>query len=497
MAISVVRVDSKQARRIIATEEGHFSDVKAIEIKPAKLTKTISAFANADGGEIFVGIGEDGADKRRFWKGFADPEAANGHLQIFEVLFPLGRDFIYQFLRNENFAGIVLHIQINKTEKIMYASNKIAYVRRGASSQQADKGSEIYKRLEYSKGITSFESEIVNVDKEMITKSETLDRFIKMVVPDTMPEPWLNKNLLLRNGHPTVAAALLFADLPQAILPKRSGVKIYRYKTKDGVGSRESLAFDPITVEGPLDSQIRSAVKQTTTITENVPRMGHADLEKFLYPSDTLQEIITNAIIHRDYSTMDDVHIRIFDNRIEVMSPGRLPGHITVKNILKERLLRNGSIVRMLNKFPAPVNKDVGEGLNTAFAAMLNIGLKPPVIVELDNAVLVTIKHESLASPEEAIMDYLEIHDTINNKKVREIAYIQLDYTARRILKKMMSKGMIDHVPGTLRHMTCYRKSGSQPFDTPKADEPTATVPLPAPPSVPNTAGIFDFPIED
>ena len=49
--------------------------------------------------------------------------------------------------------------------------------------------------------------------------------------------------------------------------------------------------------------------------------MGEDSLERVQYPPETLHEIITNAVIHRDYSIADDVHIRIFDNRIEVQSP--------------------------------------------------------------------------------------------------------------------------------------------------------------------------------
>jgi len=63
-------------------------------------------------------------------------------------------------------------------------------------------------------------------------------------------------------------------------------------------------------------------------------------------------EIITNAVLHRDYSVADDVHIRIFDNRVEVVSPGMLPAHITPENILSERFARNAAIVRLINKFP-------------------------------------------------------------------------------------------------------------------------------------------------
>lgn len=162
-------------------------------------------------------------------------------------------------------------------------------------------------------------------------------------------------------------------------------------------------------------------------------------------------------MIHRDYSIADDVHIRIFDNRIEIQSPGRLPAHITVRNILEERFARNGAVVRILNKFPDPPNKDVGEGLNTAFAAMHNLGLKEPVIVEKDNSVLVTIRHESLASPEESIMEYLETHETIKNKEARAITHIRADYQMKAVFGRMVKSGMIEQVPDTRTSRTAYR----------------------------------------
>ena len=68
----------------------------------------------------------------------------------------------------------------------------------------------------------------------------------------------------------------------------------------------------------------------------------------------------------------------------------------------KSRFARNGNIVRVINKFPDPPHKDVGEGLNTAFEAMRNLRLKDPIISELDNSVIVRIRHEKLASAEES-----------------------------------------------------------------------------------------------
>ena len=457
MGVATERITTEQAQRVILAQEGQFCDVKAIEILPGKLTKALSAFANSDGGDLYLGIDEVGTDKQRVWRGFVNPEAANAHVQTFETFFPLGADFLYEFLKCDTLPGLVLHALINKTKGIRNASNDIPYIRRGAQSVPANTDEQL-QQLRYTKGIASFESETVDVPKEIVTDSDVITEFILEVVPTTEPEKWLRKQILLRDELPTVAGVLLFADEPQAAIPKHCGIKVYRYKTKEQEGFREVLAFDPKTVEGNLYGQIREAVKLTSEIVESIPKMGDEALEYVKYPTEALHEIITNAVLHRDYSIADDVHIRIFDIRVEVQSPGRLPAHITVENILDERFARNGQLVRILNKFPDPPNKDVGEGLNTAFSAMKQLGLKAPVIREDANAVLVIIKHEPLASPEEAIMDYLQSHDTINNSKAREITHITADHRIKTIFGRMVKKAMIEQVPGTRTSNTSYRK---------------------------------------
>lgn len=456
--IQIERVTDEQANKIINIDEGQFSDIKAIEIAPGKLTKAISAFANSDGGELYVGIAEISKEpKVRQWIGFTDQEAANGHLQIFEKLFPLGTDFQYEFLVCASQPGYVLHIQVNRTQDIFRASNNIPYIRRGAQSLPVDTD-EALRRLQYTKGVATFEKESVNADIEVVTTSDVIQMFLREVVPTAEPEAWLKKQVFIRDNKPTVAGVLLFSDEPQAVLPKRCGIKVYRYKTKEAEGFREVLAFTPYTVEGDLYDQIKRAVALTRETAESIPKVGAESLEAIQYPPETLHEIITNAVIHRDYSIADDVHIRVFDNRVEVQSPGRLPAHITLKNIFSERFARNGAIVRMLNKFPDPPNKDVGEGLDTAFRAMHQLGLKEPKIYEKENSVLVVIKHEALASPEEAIMDYLETHDTINNSAARAITHITADHRVKTIFGRMVASGMIEQVPGTRTSNTAYRK---------------------------------------
>jgi ATP-dependent DNA helicase RecG len=268
------------------------------------------------------------------------------------------------------------------------------------------------------------------------------------VVPSAEPATWLRKQLLIQGGKPTVAALLLFSDEPQVALPKRSAIKIYRYKTTDVQGARENLDFDPLTMEGCLYEQINSSVQRTVEIIEQVRVLGPSGLEPVSYPFETLHEIITNAVLHRDYGIADDVHVRVFDNRVEVESPGRLPAHITEKNILDERFARNGTIVRLINKFPNPPNKDVGEGLNTAFAAMKRLQLRDPIIRQADNSVVVEIRHQKLGTPEELIMEWLGTHAEITNKQVREMTGIGSENRVKTIFLRLAGANQIERVPG-------------------------------------------------
>lgn len=458
MPIQTLTIDDAQANRILAVREGHFNDMKSKSIKPGKLTKAMSAFANADGGELYIGIDED--DGKFTWNGFANEEAANGHLQIFEQLFPLGEGFQYEFLTAPGCAGLVLHVVILRGSTIRKASDDVIYVRRGASSLPVSTDAAL-RQLERDKGITSFETELVNVNSAEVTNSEITIEFMLEAFPAVEPERWMRSQRVVVDGRPTVAGVLLFADLPQAHLAKRSSVKLYRYKTSEFEGTRETLDGQPATIEGPLYTQIKVAVERTTALVESIKKLDESGLTAVTYPPETIHEIITNALIHRDYGVADDVHIRVFDNRLEVESPGRLAGHVSPSNILDERFARNGSIVRLINKFPDPPNKDVGEGLNTAFAAMKKLQLKDPIIVELDHSVLVNIRHERLASPEQMVMEYLTDHDEITNRIVRDLTGIGSENRVKNVFYALAQAGQIERVPEKKGNKAAWQKKTS------------------------------------
>ncbi|OYW27361.1 MAG: ATP-dependent DNA helicase RecG [Caulobacter sp. 12-67-6] len=458
MNVSQKALSADAHAELLAIPESHFVDLKSTEILPGKLTRTISAFANTSGGEIYVGISEvdDLNGKTREWSGFADPEAANAIFQVLEGLNPLGNNYAATFLTAPGANGIVLHLTIFKTQEIVIATDGKIYVRRNAQNLPLSSDDAV-ERLRYDKGIKSFEDELLPLEKESITNSATIIDFLLEAVPTGEPEEWLLKQRVLLDGKPTVAGTLLYSDEPQAALPKRSAIKVLRYQTKKDA-ERDFLAFDPLTIEGPLYNLIYDAVDKVKEIIEKIEKAGPGGLEKISYPEEALHEILTNSVLHRDYNVAADVQVRIFDNRVEIESPGRLPGHVTVENITKTQFARNPKIVRLINKFKNPPNKDVGEGLNTAFEAMGKLRLKKPEIQELDGSVLVTLKHESLASPEQMVMEYLKTEAEITNSIGRDLTGIKSENSMKQVFYRLRESGQLEQSPKIAGKKPAWRK---------------------------------------
>ncbi|WP_367105365.1 ATP-binding protein [uncultured Psychrobacter sp.] len=439
-------ISKDQADKIINVEENFLNDVKAKEIRPAKLSETVSAFANAGGGDIYIGISEVGENKNRLWKGFADVEEANDMIQALVQAHLFANHIIFEFLSCSDYEGYVLHLTIKKVKEIVKSTKGEIFLRVNAGKIKLDTTDRI-ARLELDKGIITFEDEWVNITPERVENSVAILDFLINVVPSAEPLTYLNNQELLKHDQCKVAGVLLFCDEPAIYLPKRCSIKIMRYRTKDNDIGREFLDGVPLTIEGNIYDVIYRAVDKSIEIIEGVQKLGTKGMESVLYPKDTIHEIITNAVLHRDYSIAADSQIRIFDNRVEVESPGKLPGHVTKYNILDTQSARNPTIVRLINKFPNPPNQDVGEGLNTAFSAMEALRLKPPVIDETENSVLITIPHEPLSSPEELVIEYLQQNPEITNRVARDITGIKSENIMKNVFLRLKGSNVIEPVP--------------------------------------------------
>jgi ATP-dependent DNA helicase RecG len=137
---------------------------------------------------------------------------------------------------------------------------------------------------------------------------------------------------------------------------------------------KQQLGFyqRPRSIEGPLLFQIEKALEYFRNVVRNSPpKLTSSVFEpSFNIPENAFQEAVTNAVIHRNYGIENDIQIRFFDDRVEVISPGTYPGHITIDNIRHERYARNPAILRTLNRFQNSPNLDIGEGVDRIYAEM-------------------------------------------------------------------------------------------------------------------------------
>jgi ATP-dependent DNA helicase RecG len=440
----------KDVTSFLTRDEDHFFDRKSLMASGRTVQKIAIALANSDGGEFVVGIAdvaEEPIPEKR-WNGASKVEDFNPHIQaLSEVKPPLQTEFA--ILDAPGRSGLVLLVRLEKSSDVHQTSDGTVYIRKGAQSLPLKDHQRIME-LQFAKGATSFEDQVLgNTPTEDVSEAAELRRFLTEYSPKSDPlEFALNQNLVDRKTwEPKVAGILLFGDNPATVMPRKCSVKIVRYETKEDDPERDHLKSTD-TLEGPLYPLIHATVKAVTEAMSAVAVWTTAGLKTLQYPPEAIWEIIVNGIIHRDYSISDDVQVRIFDNRIEVVSPGKLPGYVSVDNILTARYSRNSKIVRNLARYPNPPNKDLGEGLNTAFQKMKEWRLKEPEIVEDGNYVRVTIPHIPLATPTEAILEFLKNNDTITNRQAREMTGIRSENLVKIEFYKLRDEKLLEMVPG-------------------------------------------------
>jgi ATP-dependent DNA helicase RecG len=440
-------IESKQIKHLLKLDEDHFNDVKSKCVLPAKLQETFVAFANSDGGDLYVGI-EDKKNLGERIIGFKDQEEANAIITVLlEETTPAVENVLIEFYEIEN-KGLILHISIPKSPKVHYTANGECFIRINASKKKI-KGERI-TQLGYSKGAEPYEKKpIDSVDINDIIDSDHLKSYMNRVETNLEPERFLKKQRLLTKKDeilkPNVACALLFDEEPQATIDTRCAVKIYRLRTTEKDYKREQLEDKPITINGPVELIIIKIIEKVKEYIDGASFQDGHDLVKLNYPSEALKEILVNAVIHRDYSLNDDIHVKIYDNRIEIKSPGRLPGYMKIENLYEERFSRNPNLVRLLHNLPNPLNHDIGEGLDTAKNELKKAGLIEPIFEELENSFIVTIKHQKIASIEDVVIKHLDENPSsvLTNKLVRQLSGEDDMQKVKLALQRLRSLGKI------------------------------------------------------
>lgn len=138
-----------------------------------------------------------------------------------------------------------------------------------------------------------------------------------------------------------------------------------------------------------------------------------------------------------------------------------------MKNLLSQRFARNPTIVRLLNKYPDPPNKDIGEGLRTTVRKMKEASLKEPTFDQEGNDFVVRLGHTPLARPHEIVMDYLASNDEITNRVARTLTGVISENTIKEVFKTLRKADHIEMVPAKRGRSTAWRLVQSDPARLP------------------------------
>lgn len=164
-----------------------------------------------------------------------------------------------------------------------------------------------------------------------------------------------------------------------------------------------------------------------------------------------------------------DIHIRIFAGRIEVESPGLLPGNVTVANIgTAGSRPRNRALVDHLREFPTPPNLDAGEGVRMMMDTMDKANLYPPIFVTKPDvpreAVLLCLFNVARPSVWDQVSAHLEKHGAVGNTEVRTVLRTDDPVKASRLLKTWVNLGLLVlSNPHAAKQHRRYRRPGILP----------------------------------
>ena len=252
---------------------------------------------------------------------------------------------------------------------------------------------------------------------------------------------------------PTYAGILLFGREPQRFL-RNAQITLIRYP---GATMGDEFARDDAV--GSLPAQIRRAEGFLgANMRRGIRIRGMERREVTEYPLPVVREAIVNAVAHRDYSIRgDDARLLMFSDRMEIYSPGRLPGHVTLANLVTERFSRNEAIVQALSDMGFV--ERLGYGIDRMIAAMREAGLPDPVFEETVAGFRVTLRgrgdelvsadpaprwaNRRLDPRQERALAYLTDRGSITNREFRELIPDLSDETIRRLLADLVDQGLI------------------------------------------------------
>ncbi|MCX7681523.1 MAG: putative DNA binding domain-containing protein [Anaerolineae bacterium] len=381
------------------------------------LAETLVAFANSDGGTILIGVDENGQATGMV---YADEVEGVLRAAVQECRPPV--EVRWHQAAAED--GLAFAIVVPRSPELHSLADGRVLVRAGAENRPLS-GDQI-RQLAATKSTGDFEAEVAPGATRQDFDDEVIAEFIekwelrqRREWTRSVDELLLEVGALDEDGRPTIAGVLLFARNPQAFLPQSAltfvkfvGSQPRGEMGQPGYGRREEIG-------GPL----ARIIQRTWEVVGEEMRTGAVVTglvreERTEYPVAAVREALVNAVAHRDYRLGGRrIEVRMFSDRMEIISPGGLPGFITLDNIVEEHFSRNPRIVNGLYQWG--YIEELGLGIDLMIEEMVRAGHPPPKFKDTPYSFTVTLYNVRERPPVPAWTR------TMNERQARALAYIQ------------------------------------------------------------------------
>lgn len=342
--------------RILKGENLH-TELKESIVNNEDIAKSIVCFANTDGGQIIVGVSDEGEivgveNLDELIRRIDDVAYNRCELPITIIQETVSVD-----------EKTVLIINVPKGDRRPYRTGSgLYYVRRTNRCRQASR-EELLRLFQATESIYYDENEILKASlKDIDTKyaKEFLEKFFDIKAEDrNLINYLINIKALSKNKKPTLAGMLFFGENPQFFIPEARISSAYIEDNNISV---------PPSDKKDCRGKISQIIEDTMRFLKIYVREKHIikgiESEKFPEIEDfVLREALVNALAHRDYTISAPVRILIFKDRIEFHTPGKLPNTVTIESIKigGAHVLRNPTMYNLLDKMGLVT--DLGSGV--------------------------------------------------------------------------------------------------------------------------------------
>jgi ATP-dependent DNA helicase RecG len=440
----------------IPRQEGYLVEFKNFSggVSVKELATTLCAFANTDGGAIYLGVTDSGAARGLR---LTTPVLDQIQNAARELCVPPVRITLERMPLGEG--KQVLRIDTPKSDRLHSVAAGQCYVRVGSQDKRV-LGDELL-RLAESKSQVSFEEQLLDAGIEVIDRAAlheyyTARRTVSSIGKQLKPQTLLSRLGLGqqkgRRFRVKAGAFILFgADSDETILQRE-----FTFVRYDSGGDLYAYRED---VRLPAERMIQRLVElirphnQITTGIEGLRRIGEV-----LYPEEALREVLLNAFAHRDYRIQGlRNECRLYPDRLEVRSAGGLPSFVTLENLGTRHYSRNPKIMHAL--VILGLVEELGQGIELMRRALAKNGNPAPEFRATADQVTVTFRppRRRLSDREitEVLDEHFDAHRTVTRRQIEQLLGIGSTMAKKRI-KELLQRGYLQR-EGSARS-TRYRK---------------------------------------